>query len=281
MSQPELQEFKNYLIQRRYSPRTIKSYVDALRIFLSYIAPTPLNQISHKDLENFNQMYILKRDLSISYQNLVINAIKLYSKQFHQNPLKIETIERPKNGTRLPEVFSLQEVERLINSIDNLKHKSMICLIYACGLRSGELLNLKIAHIDSNRMVIRIEKGKGNKDRLVPLSKELLELLRNYYLQYRPKVYLFNGQESVQYSATSLRKVFSKAKQGAGILKKCSLHTLRHSYATHLLESGVHLRYIQELLGHSSPKTTQIYTHVSSDAARKIVSPIERININK
>ncbi len=155
----------------------------------------------------------------------------------------------------------------------------MLTLIYSCGLRSGELINMKISDVDSNRMVIHIRNAKGSKDRYVPLSAKLLPLLREYYLEYKPKEYLFNGADGVGlYTKTSLRKVFHRSVQNAKIKKKVRLHNLRHSYATHLLEKGVNLRYIQELLGHNSPKTTQIYTLVSSENSRK-VSPLDDLEI--
>ena len=281
MNSLEQDQFELYMREMRYSSNTNKTYLDALKTFETFLSPTPLSNATNADLKRFNQARIISKGLSASYQNQIINALKLYFKQFPNPLFDVIGIERPKNGCKLPMVFSLQEVECLLQSIDNLKHKSMISLIYACGLRCGELINLKIADIDSNRMTIRIENGKGNKDRIVPLSESVLTLLRVYFKSYRPKTYLFNGKESLQYSATSLRKVFIRAKNKAGIIKKCSLHTLRHSYATHLLEGGIHLRYIQDLLGHRSPKTTQIYTHVSSEESRKIISPIEKINIHK
>ena len=157
----------------------------------------------------------------------------------------------------------------------------MLVLIYSCGLRSGELINLRITDIDSDRMIIHIKGAKGKKDRIIPLSETALELLREYFTAYRPKTYLFNGETKPQYSKTSLQKVYCKAKRIANIEKKATLQTLRHSYATHLLESGVNLRIIQEILGHSSPKTTQIYTHVSSEETSKVVSPLEKINLHK
>jgi len=281
MSYSELELFEQFLKQRRYSENTIKCYREALKVFRDFISPVPISMASNADLERFNLEYILRQGLSASYQNQIVNALKLYYQRFHNVQLDIASIQRPFRAYTLPVVFSLSEVERLLQATTNVKHKTMLSLIYSSGLRSGEIINLKIADIDSERMVISIHGGKGKKDRVVPLSSSVLELLRVYYKLYRPKEYLFNGDQSLQYSPSSLRRVFHKAKHKAGILKKSSLHTLRHSYATHLLESGVNLRYIQEILGHSSPKTTQIYTHVSSEECRKIVSPIEKINVHK
>lgn len=157
----------------------------------------------------------------------------------------------------------------------------MLSLIYSAGLRRGEVLNMKINAIDSKRMMIHIFNAKGKKDRMVPLAPTALELLREYYKEYKPTHYLFEGQSGGKYSEKSLQEVFKKAKKLAGIKKNVTLHSLRHSYATHLLESGINLRYIQDLLGHKSPKTTQIYTHVSNEALSQVTSPLEQIKINK
>ncbi len=274
-------DFKRHMEQMRYSENTIAIYTECLSIFIRFMDNKPLNQIDQKDVENFNSDYIIKHDFSASYQNQITNALKLYFSKRQSIKLNIDELERPKKSYTLPIVFSLTEVENLLNSLTNLKHKAMLTLIYSCGLRCGELIDLKIESIDSQRMTIHLHGAKGKKDRVVPLAESALELLREYFLVYKPKTYLFNGETAPQYSSASLQNVFRKAKLIAGIKKKSSLHTLRHSYATHLLEGGVNLRYIQELLGHSSPKTTQIYTHVSSEESRKIKSPLEKINLHK
>ena len=191
----------------------------------------------------------------------------------------IESIERPFSTKSLPVVLSTKEVERMINQIVNLKHRTMIAVIYSCGLRRGELINLRVNDIDSERMLIHVKGGKGKKDRMVPLSEKTLHLLRTYARAYHPNDLLFTGAKGGHYAGSSLQAVFKRAKERARIDKPVTLHSLRHSYATHMLESGINLRYIQEILGHSSPKTTEIYTHVSSEKYRKIVSPIEKMNI--
>ncbi len=281
MSQFQILQFEEFLIQRRYSQNTIKSYCDTLRVFSKFIYPVSLSDVTKTDIEYFNTHYIIEKGLSFSYQNQVVNALKLYFKRYENTNLDIHLIQRPIRSKSLPVVFSLDEIERLFQVTNNLKHKAMLVLIYSSGLRCGELINLKIANIDSSRMVIFIQGGKGKKDRVVPLSETALTVMRSYYRQYRPKIYLFNGSDSLQYSASSLRRVFHKAKHRAKITKTSSLHTLRHSYATHLLEGGTNLRYIQEILGHSSPTTTQIYTHVTTDESRKVMSPIEKISVYK
>lgn len=273
--------FEKYLSYRRYSNNTIKTYTEALRTFLRFLNNKSIDEVSLADFRNFNLNYILANNYSTSYQNQVVNALKLYLEKFHSVYLNLEELERPKKSKSLPTILSLKEVERLINSYPNVKHRAMITLIYACGLRSGELLNIQVCDIDSDRMVLHVRGGKGRKDRIVPLPESALHLLRNYYREYRPKVYLFNGQNSINYSKSSLQTVLKKGLSTAKISKRCTLHTLRHSYATHLLENGVNLRFIQEILGHSSPKTTQIYTHVSDESARRVVSPLEQIRLRE
>ena len=179
----------------------------------------------------------------------------------------------------MPKVLAAEEVALIINSLDNLKHKCMMSLIYSAGLRRSELLNMRVSDIDSKRMQLLIRKSKGGKDRITPLSTTVLELLREYYLQYRPKQYLFEGQDGTQYSERSLALALKRGCKLAGISKNVNLHMLRHSYATHLLETGTDLWYIQELLGHKSSRTTEIYTHVSQKAIDKIQSPLDKLNI--
>ena len=278
--QERLDAFSHYMLQRRYSPNSVKSYREALRVFLDFIEDKVPEEITNDDLERFNHERIIKKGFSASYQNQVINALKLYFRRFHGKQFDVSKIERPKDGYKLPIVLSLDEVENILNGTKNLKHRTMLSVIYSCGLRMGELIDLRIRDVDSKRLVIHIKKAKGDKDRVVPLSESTLDILRTYYLEYKPEEYLFNGDGAVQYSRSSLQSVFRQAISRSGIKKKCTLHTLRHSFATHLLEAGVNLRYIQELLGHNSPKTTMIYTHVSSEASRKIESPIERIKLN-
>ena len=178
----------------------------------------------------------------------------------------------------LPKVISMEEVSRMIRLTTNLKHRCLLMLAYGAGLRSAELLALKPAHIDSSRMIIRVERGKGNKDREIPLPVQLLPILRDYYLEFKPETWLFEGQRSgTPYSSKSLQQVVHQAARKAGILKKITPHMLRHSYATHLLESGADIRYIQDLLGHKSITTTEIYTHVAR--SHKPPSPLDSLHL--
>jgi site-specific recombinase XerD len=178
---------------------------------------------------------------------------------------------------KLPEVLSKQEIKMLIHQISNLKHRALISTIYAAGLRVSEALNLTLKDIDSQRMLVHVRLSKGRKDRVVKLSEANLYLLRQYYRAYKPRRYLFEGPGGKKYSAGSVRKIISKACAGAGIIKKVSPHTLRHSYATHLLELGVDLRYVQAMLGHSRPETTMIYTHISTVKIQDMANPFDEL----
>jgi integrase/recombinase XerD len=218
----------------------------------------------------------VKSGLSSSYQNQIVNSIKLYFKTCRDTKIEVEKIHRPKRAKVLPNVLSKEEVKKILDAHSNLKHKAMLSMIYSCGLRRSELLNLKFSDIDSKRNIVIIRQSKGKKDRITPLSAKILDLLRRYYKEYSPKTYLFEGQEkNTQYSARSLEEVLKKSVKLASINKPVTLHWLRHSYATHLLESGTDLRYIQELLGHNSSKTTEIYTHVSTKNIQQIKSPFD------
>lgn len=173
------------------------------------------------------------------------------------------------------------EVERLLNAVENLKHRTILCLIYSSGLRVGEAINLKVNDVDSARMVLQVRKAKGKKDRQVNLSEMILEMLRDYYKEYKPKQWLFESPDGGQYSQSSIRAVIRQAKARSGLKKPITPHILRHSYATHLLEGGTDLRYIQTLLGHRSSKTTEIYTHVSKRVISQIKSPLDDLNLKK
>jgi len=224
---------------------------------------------------------LVKRDFSKSTQNQYINAIKFYFEKVLRRPRKTYHIDRPLKDKFLPTVLAKEEVFSIIKSIRNIKHKAMISLIYSSGMRIGEILSIHIADIDSKRMVIQIRDGKGNKDRQVPLSDKILILLRGYYRKYHPSKYLFEGQGGDNYSASSVRKILKRACKRVGIAKSVHPHTLRHSYATHMLESGIDLRYVQELLGHNSIRTTERYTHLSRNKFQELRSPFEDFDLNQ
>lgn len=249
--------------------------MSCLKQFNTYMNGAEINEDSIKDY-----LYMLSnKQYSKSTINQHVNAIKFYLEKILRQKRKSYFIERPRGEKKLPVVLSIDEVQSIFKNIRNLKHKAILTLLYSSGMRIGEILQLKIEDIDSDRMLIHIRNSKGAKDRLVPLAENVVILLRAYYRKYKPEVYLFNGETNLQYSATSIRRVLEKAVHKAYIKKRVTPHTLRHSYATHLLERGTDLRYIQILLGHSSVKTTEIYTHVSTKNLQIIKSPIEEMQI--
>lgn len=274
--QQKLLEYERFLRSKRFAESTIKTYVGSMQIFLNYFKDKPMSQLSNQDIIAFNNDYVLAKRLSGSFQNQIVNAIKKFFLVVENRRIDIEAIHRPRREQKLPHVISKDEVKKILEAPRNIKHRAMLSLIYACGLRRSELLNLKPVHIDSKRKLLIIEQSKGKKDRVVPLSTKIIDLLREYYKVYRPKTWLFEGQElGTQYSARSLQQVLRQSVEKCKIHKPVTLHWLRHSYATHLLESGTDLRYIQTLLGHKSSKTTEIYTHVSTNNLQNIRSPFD------
>jgi integrase/recombinase XerD len=271
-----IEQFVGYLKSIRYAENTIGTYSDAVKIFFRFFSDRSIDSLEASDITFFNNDYILKYGYSVSYQNQVVNAIKLFFRVVESKKMIIEAIERPRREHRLPNVLSKEEVKLILQSLENKKHVAMLSLIYACGLRRSELLNLSLKDIHSDRNLLIINQSKGKKDRVVPISDKLILLLREYYLQYKPKKWLFEGQLPFsQYSERSLELVLKKSVTIANIKKPVTLHWLRHSYATHLMESGTDLRFIQELLGHKSSKTTEIYTHVSTKSIQQIKSPFD------
>jgi integrase/recombinase XerD len=271
-----LEKFNQYLLSKRYSPSTIKTYKETVSTFLRFFSTKPISEITHNDLIVFNNEYIIQKNLSNSFQNQVVNGVKLFFQIVENKQLIVELIHRPRREKKLPNVLSKEEVKAILEAPKNIKHKAMLSLIYACGLRRSELLNLTLKDIQSDRNLLIIRQAKGKKDRVVPISSKLIELLRSYYKEWKPKTWLFEGQvENTQYSARSLELVLKKSLKLVCINKPVSLHWMRHSYATHLLENGTDLRYIQELLGHNSSRTTEIYTHVSQRSIQLIKSPFD------
>lgn len=272
----DIEKFKRWLQSKRYSENTIKTYIEALKVFIDFNDAKVLNEISNDDFILFNTEYILKRKLSSSYQNQVLNAIKLFFSIIKDKKLELEKLHRPRKEHKLPNVLTKEEVKQILEVHRNSKHKVMLSLIYSCGLRRSELLNLKPLDVDSKRGVLIIRQSKGMKDRIAPLSEKVVVMLRQYYIEYKPKVWLFEGQRAGEkYDERSLANVLKQALAKLKMKKPVSLHWLRHSYATHLLEAGTDLRYIQEILGHKSSRTTEIYTHVSTKSIQNIKSPFD------
>ncbi|HPQ55783.1 MAG TPA: tyrosine-type recombinase/integrase [Bacteroidales bacterium] len=272
--------FETWLRNQRYSEKTIVTYVKAIKIFFQFFKSKLPEQITISDFHSFNKDFIIKQGYSASYQNQVINAIKLFYLKIEQRELNIELIERPRKYRPLPKVIPKEVIQRMLTSIPNLKHQTALTLIYSCGLRRSELINLKLCHLDSKRRTLSVINGKGQKDRVLPVSEKMMQIIIKYYKMYKPTVYLIEGQVKGQkYSETSLENIFHKYLGMIYKDHKFTLHCLRHSYATHLLESGVNLRYIQELLGHKSSKTTEIYTHVSTHSLSTIRNPIDDFDL--
>lgn len=272
----DIMKFVDYMRNRRLSESTIKQYASGLILFFRFLDNKEPQLIDSEDLQIFQKNYILENNYSVSYQSGIINAVKKFFEKQKNRKLDPLNIERPKNEKTLPHVLSKAEVKAILHAHQNLKHRTMLSLMYACGLRREELLNLQLEDVESERGILRINKGKGKKDRMVPISDKTIEMLRRYYLSCRPKIYLFEGQqEGRPYSEGSIQKVLKSALKKTKIKKPVTLHWLRHSYATHLLEGGTDLRIIQELLGHQSSSTTEIYTHVSQKTLNKVKSPFD------
>ncbi len=273
---PEEYIFK--LKELRYSERTLKSYKGLFEEFINFYHRYELEMIDESMIIAFMRYLVIERRISTSYQNLAINAIKFYYERVLGGQRKVYLIDRPRVEKKLPAVLSEQEVGEILKATENIKHKAILMLAYSAGLRLSEIVNVKIKDIDSKRMQIRIEQAKGKKDRYSLLSVKLLEVLRKYFKQYKPKEYLFEGVTGSVYSARSIQSIMQDSAQKAGIKKKVGVHTLRHSFATHLLENGTDLRYIQSLLGHESSKTTEVYTHITTKGFDQIISPLDKLN---
>jgi site-specific recombinase XerD len=260
------EKFKIILSNKNYSKRTIDNYLIHIRKYHESFNKR-IQDINLNDLTLYLQNYPYS---SISQQNQIISSLKLFYKYIlNKKDIHLDKIERPRKEKHLPRVIDSKELINKISKIENVKHKTILSLAYSTGMRVSEIVNLRISNIDSKRMLIHIENGKGRKDRFVPLSENMLNLLRIYYKQYKPKEYLFNGQTSLQYSVKSCQEIFKKY-----ISKDQSFHNLRHSCFTYLLETGVDIRKIQKIAGHSNIKTTEIYTHVSNLVLSKINLPI-------
>ncbi len=272
-------EFVENMQLKRYSENTIRIYVSMFEEFINYNNSKEINDITEKDILAFLRYLITVRGVSSSYQNQSVNAIKYYYEKVLGGARKFYFVDRPKKEKTLPIVLSIEEVSILIKSIDNLKHKCIIMLAYSGGLRLSEIINLQINDIDKERGIIRINAAKGKKDRITLLSKNFFVILQEYFEVYQPKEYVFEGQRGGVYSAASVQKVMRRAVSKAGIGKNATLHSLRHSFATHLLEQGTDLRYIQQLLGHGSIKTTEIYTHITNKGLDKIDNPLDNIEL--
>lgn len=268
------EEFLLKLELRRYANSTVKTYVTFFELFINFHKDKELKALDENDIRVFLQHLIQKKH-SNSYVNQAINAIKFYYEVVLGMPNRFYEIERPRKESKLPKVISKEEILSIIENTSNIKHRCIVQLLYGSGLRRSELLNLKLDDIDSKRMLVRVVGSKGNKDRLTLLSKTALNDLRKYYIKYEPHIYLFEGKKGIKYSGASVLKIVKTAAEKARIRTTVTPHVLRHSFATHLLESGTDLRQIQVLLGHGSTKTTEIYTHVATNTFESIKNPLD------
>lgn len=274
------QAYYDVLDQKRYSESTKKTYLNYFGSFMKSFHGQEIDSISIEDINQYILGLIRKRKISASQQNQRINAIKFYYEKVLGREKQYFEISRPKRSSTLPNVLSPNEIKLILDKTENIKHKCIISLLYSAGLRRSELINLKINDILSNQMQIKIKNSKGNKDRYVGLSKHLIKLLREYFVIYRPKIWLIEGLKGNQYSGESILKVVKNAAINARIKRNITPHMLRHSFATHHLESGTDLRYIQEFLGHNNSKTTEIYTHVAKTDFSKFKNPLDKIYDN-
>jgi integrase/recombinase XerD len=265
---------------QRYSYNTVKAYKSFFIQFLAFYPDSDPKELKKADIMRFLLDSSEKKNWSDSTQNQAVNALKFYYEKVLGQERTFYDL-RPRKSRKLPNVFSEEEVITLFNVIKNLKHKTILMLIYSGGLRIGESIRLRKEDIHFDRRSIFIKGGKGKKDRYTILSDKMILLLRNYLSAYEPDYWLFEGQDGGQYSKSSIQKIFRRAVSKAKVNPFSTVHTLRHSFATHLLERGMDLRYIQELLGHSSSETTQIYTHITRKAQQKFVSPLDHLDIGE
>ena len=270
-----LNGFYIYLKGKRYSKSTVDTYSHFIADFIEFYNTKNINTLTNRDVELFIETIFIKRNYAISTQRQFTSALKLFIIYYPNTHIEDLKLTRPKASKMLPNVLSQNEVICLLRVTQNLKHKTILALIYSAGLRISELINLKIEDLKIDRKQIHIKNAKGRKDRYVVLAESTLPLLHNYLNTYKPTFYLIEGRDKQGYTASSIRKFMNLSCKKAGLLGKVTPHTLRHSYATHLIESGVGLRHIQELLGHSSPKTTMIYTHIARKDILSIKSPLD------
>ena len=275
------EDYLKHLKSKNYSLNTIQNYYIAFFNFIYYCEnlKTNIQDVGPSQVNDIVLKIASHNGHSSSTTHLMINAVLYYYKNVLNKPEYKCEIHRPQKEKTLPKVIAKEDIEKILNSCTNIKHKTMLSVLYACGLRPGEIINLKVNEVDSKRMIITISKGKGYKDRTVMLSEKLLDKLKEYYIIYKPVTYMFEGQYGDQYTISSLRQVLNEACRKSGFKQKATSHWLRHSFATHLLEAGTDIRYIQQLLGHSSTKTTEIYTYVSTKHISQIKSPLDSLNI--
>jgi len=271
-----LKRMHELLLLKAYSPHTIKTYCNEFAQLLYLLKYTSVDTLTPERLRSYLLYCVTTLELSENIIHSRMNAIKFYFEQvLHHDKFFFDEIPRPKKKSSLPKVFSKNDITKIFTKVDNPKHLLMLKLCYGMGLRVSEIVNLKVTNVDSHRMLVHIEAAKGKKDRYVTLPSSILDDLRRYYRVYRPKTYLFEGQYGGQYAIRSVQAVFKDAMRKAKINKTVGIHGLRHSYATHLLECGTDMFFIQKLLGHKDIRTTEIYAKVSNRQIGNIKSPLD------
>lgn len=272
-----LYSLEKVLTLKAYSTSTIETYKSMFKVFLSSFMDYDLAQVTKEQIEDFIYKMIKSHKISDSVQSQLISSIKVYYEHVLNLPKEYYAIQRPKRSVNLPNVLTEEEVFKIIQQPTNIKHRAILWTIYSAGLRISEVLNLRILDIHSEAGFIFVKDSKGKKDRKTILSPHLVTLLRSYYIEHRPSYWLFEGQTGGKYSATSVTKIFRRAVESTNSNPWATVHTLRHSFATHSIQNNVSLRHIQSMLGHASPKTTEIYTKTIEINNKKICSPLDNL----
>jgi site-specific recombinase XerD len=281
--------FLKFLKGKRFSNSTVATYSGFVLEFLRFTGQKPVNDLNENDVRYYIEWAVSTLNYAISTHRQMVSGLKHFAYFYPACSINTDKIYMPKKDKRLPIVLSIEEILTLLQSTKNLKHRTIIAMLYGSGLRIGELIDLKLSDFDFKRKQLYIENGKGRKDRYTTIAESLFPLLKNYHNTYKPKVFFIENPKGGKYSPGSIRAFLKKSAQAAGITKMVTPHTLRHSYATHMLEQGTDIRYIQELLGHSRPETTMIYTHVTRKDLQQIRSPLDNVikklslpdNVNK
>ena len=270
-----IRAFVRYLRGLRLSESTVMTYFTFVADFVAFLEEKPLDGITNTNVRLFVERQVIHKKYAISTHRQLVSAIKHFGRFLPDSNLEVEDLPRPSSSRYLPTVLSKEEVIDILRATHNLKHRAIIALLYSAGLRIGEVIDLELRCIDIDRRQLFIKNGKGRKDRVVVLAESFIPLYRNYYMTYEPKRFFIESPTFGKYSPSSIRNFLKRSCHQAGIKKKVTPHTLRHSYATHLIEQGVGLRYVQDLLGHAKPETTMIYTHVAKKDLLQIQSPLD------
>ena len=273
-----INDVRRQLIIRQYSINTQKAYINALQLFGRHFGQQNLTQLSQIDIEEYLLYLSEQRNYSFSGLNLMVNAIKFLFEKVWNLPKTTYHLPRPRKTHTLPKVLDEEDIKNIFSRVENPKHRLILYMAYSSGLRVSEVVRIRLTDIHRKSMQIRIEQSKGRKDRMVVLSKKVLALMEEYYRQYKPMEYLFEGQFGGPYSIRSAQMIFKRFKQLAKVNIKGGIHLLRHSFATHLLEQGADIRLVQQQLGHNSVKTTQIYTHVTEKRNQNLKSPFDNMD---